>query len=72
MKTFQTLMNEIRENSLNGYETAILGRNNTAVKYGSLIAEESELPDLPQQCELIVWNNENIDAFLKDNNYTVR
>lgn len=66
MKTFEEINIQIAENSTGGCETAILGKNGKAVKYGSLISESNELPDKPNNCTLMVWNNSNIDTVLKD------
>jgi len=66
MKTFDSILTEIAENINNGYETAVLGKNNIAVKYGFLIENETDLPDLPENCELVIWNNEEIDNILNE------
>lgn len=64
LMTFEDLVQEIAENVSDGYETAILGKNMKAVKYGSLISEENDLPDTPENCCLRIWNNNNIDNVL--------
>lgn len=69
MKTYEDIINEIAENSSNGYETAVIGYNGKAVKYGSLIGDKCEMPDKAKNCTLQIWNNENINDFLKD--YTI-
>ena len=66
MKTFNQIEELIQENLSDGYETAIYGRNGKAVKYGSLVGEENELPDLPEYCSFKIWNNSNIDDTFTD------
>lgn len=66
MNNFEKILLDIKDNSNNGYETAILSDSaNRAVKFGSLVSEISDLPDKPENCTLIVWNNENIDKLLQ-------
>lgn len=64
-QSFDSIIIMIHENRSNGYETAIVSdKNKKAVKYGSLIQEESELPDVVKNCSLLIWNNDNIDSLL--------
>lgn len=42
---------------MDGYYSAIVGKNNKAVKNGLTISEESELPDAVKNCSLMIWNN---------------
>src|ERR1035437_7071196 len=63
-KTYESIILEIEENVTDGYETAVFGKNGKAVKFGSLISDESELPDIPKNCNFRIWNNDNIDNIL--------
>lgn len=66
---FEMLEEEIQKNKNEGYESAIISnKKNKAIKYGSLVQEENELPDEPQYCKLIIWNNYNIETILEDFN----
>lgn len=67
--SFEELEKKIQENSNSGYESAITGNNGKAVKYGSLVSDDCELPDKVKNCRLQIWNNDYIDTWLTDNNY---
>jgi hypothetical protein len=63
---YDEIIEAIENNTTGGYETAILGNNGKAVKYGSLVSDICELPDKPENCNLVIWNNENIELVLCD------
>ncbi len=51
------ILETIEENALSGYETAVIFKDNSVVKYGSLLDQE---PVMAVK-ELLIWNNSNID-----------
>jgi len=58
----KTLLKEIDVNLTDGYETAVFSElSGIWVKYGSNIVNIDDLPDVPQRCKTLIWNNDNID-----------
>ena len=61
------IIKTVAHNRRMGLETAIVGQNGDAIKYGFNIRDPKDLPDTPERCELIPWNNEvGIDGILAE------